>query len=76
MRKKKIKAKSVNRKPRIEVVLTLSKYNFGQHTLDPTEGGTASFLESMVPFHTMAEMLVDHGVKLGTKIKVTMQAQK
>lgn len=76
MRNKKTKAKSVNRKPKVEMILTLSKYYFGQHTLDPAAKGSPSFVETMAPFHTMAEMLVDHGVNLGTKIKVTMRAQK
>lgn len=72
--KKKTKAKSV--KPQTGRIMTLSRYNWGQHTLDPSIEGSPSFLESMLPFMDMARELIDMGVQLGSRIKITMQVQK
>jgi len=56
-----------------EKVFTISKYDFGIHTFDEDSKGWPSFAESMNPLHYMINELYASGVKLGTKIKVTME---
>ena len=61
---------------KVRRVLTLSLYNAGRHHFDSEGRGSPSFAESLVPIHEMLEEMYAQGVKLGTKIKVTMKVDK
>ena len=64
-----MKTKSVVR------TLTLSKYNWGTHHYDDTGKGEVSFGESFSPVHEMCKLLFDKGVRLGSRVKITMEAE-
>lgn len=60
-------------KKQVKETLTLSKYFCGRHHFNPKGRGDPSFEESMAPILFMLKKLYKKGVKLGSKIEVTMK---
>jgi len=54
-------------------IVTLSKYDFGQHHFNPNGDGIISIRESMSPIDQMLRELYAAGVPLGSKIKISIK---
>lgn len=60
-------------KNKVEQTLTLSKYDFGNHSLEQDAPGRPCFLESLNAIDAMIVDLYNQGVPIGSKIKITME---
>lgn len=59
-----------------KTVLTLSKYEYGEHHFDESRRGEISFWESLNPVCALIKDIHQKGARLGDKIEVQLKLVK
>lgn len=61
---------------KVSKVLTLSKYYFGQHSINRDSPGSVSFLQSLTPIGELLDELVyEKGATIGSDVTVTIEVK-